>query len=540
MLRKLKIGKRLSLAFALLTLIAVLVGLTAVFQFKSTQGDIINLAERRIPASLLAGEMNRDFLFIRLYTLRLLSVESVSDRQNYIERIRLEQRNYQKLAEQMAPLHQSPAGRAVFDKVVNAKQLYESAQQQFIQLIEQGRTEEAETFLNQSISALAVNVTTSLNELAAHQQQTTESRANQAMENISSATTGMISIIVMAILGSVALAYFFSRSLVTPMQNAVAISQRIASGDLTEHFSDNEPDEAGDMIRSMADMQAQLRETLAQISSSSSQLAATSEELSVVTDQSSRVLLQQSQELELAATAVTELTTAIEEVARSAAATSRDSATADTKALQGKERVLNTINTVSVLENELQDARQGIQKLAGRVNEISSVLDVIRGIAEQTNLLALNAAIEAARAGDTGRGFAVVADEVRALAHRTQESTKEIERMMQSVQNETQNTVNTMQTSSERATETLKIAQQAGEALEVIATAITQINDQNLTIASAAEEQATVAREVDNNLINIRDLSQQTAEGAHEAQASSAELARLAETLNTLVTKFKV
>lgn len=540
MLRKLKIGKRLSLAFALITLITLVVGLTAVFQFKSTQSDIVNLAERRIPASLLAGEMNRDFLFIRLYSLRLLSAESTADRQRYLERIRTEQSNYQKLTEQMALFHQSPAGRAVFDKVVMAKQQYDNAHQELLKLIEQERFQEANALVNLQINDRAANVTSSLNELAAYQQQTTESRSNQAMANISSATTGMISIIILSIFGSAALAYFFSRSLVTPMQNAVAISQRIASGDLTQHFSDDEPDEAGDMIRSMAEMQTQLRETLAQISLSSSQLAATSEELSVVTEQSSRVLHQQSQELELAATAVTELTTAIEEVASSAAATSRDSATADAKALQGKERVLNTINTVGVLENELQAARQGIQKLAGRVNEITSVLDVIRGIAEQTNLLALNAAIEAARAGETGRGFAVVADEVRALAHRTQESTKEIERMMQAVQSETQSTVNTMQASSERATETLKIAQQAGEALEVIASAITQINDQNLTIASAAEEQATVAREVDSNLVNIRDLSQQTSEGAHETQASSSELARLAETLNTLVTKFKV
>ena len=126
------------------------------------------------------------------------------------------------------------------------------------------------------------------------------------------------------------------------------------------------------------------------------------------------------------------------------------------------------------------------------------------------------------------------------MAHRTQESTKEIERMMHLVQAETQTTVNTMQNSSNRATETLLIAQQAGDALQQIATAIAQINEQNLTIASAAEEQATVAREVDGNLLNIRDLSHQTSAGAHETQASSADLARLAETLNSLVTSFKV
>jgi len=390
---------------------------------------------------------------------------------------------------------------------------------------------------NAGLNDAAIKVSNAISALADYQQERSLVEANSAKHTIELALSTMIAIVVFAVIGAVVLAYFFSRSLIGPMQNAVAICQRIASGDLTQKFADDAADEAGDMIRSMAVMQQQLQQTLSEINHSSSQLAATSEELSVVTDQSSQTLHQQSQELELAATAVTELTTAIEEVARSASATSSDSETANIKARQGKERVQHTIQT---LEGELQQARQGIQQLASRVNEISSVLDVIRGIAEQTNLLALNAAIEAARAGESGRGFAVVADEVRALAHRTQESTKEIERMMHLVQAETQTTVNTMQNSSNRATETLLIAQQAGDALQQIATAIAQINEQNLTIASAAEEQATVAREVDGNLLNIRDLSHQTSAGAHETQASSADLARLAETLNSLVTSFKV
>lgn len=202
--------------------------------------------------------------------------------------------------------------------------------------------------------------------------------------------------------------------------------------------------------------------------------------------------------------------------------------------------MVDTIKTVSLLEQDLQLSRESIEKLAQSVNNISTVLDVIRAIAEQTNLLALNAAIEAARAGDSGRGFAVVADEVRALAHRTQESTKEIERMMQTVQTETLHTVDTMKSSSLRAIDTVTMVHKAGDVLQQITIDIAQISEQNLMIASAAEEQATVAREVDSSLVNIRDLSLQTATGANETQASSAELARLAEQLNQLVIQFKV
>ena len=171
---------------------------------------------------------------------------------------------------------------------------------------------------------------------------------------------------------------------------------------------------------------------------------------------------------------------------------------------------------------------------------ISKVLDVIRAIAEQTNLLALNAAIEAARAGDAGRGFAVVADEVRALAHRTQQSTQEIEQMIGGIQQGTNQAVDAMQHSSQRARATLEMARAAGKALDTITEAISHISERNLVIASASEEQAQVAREVDRNLVNIRDLAQQTAAGAHQTSAASQELSRLAVDLNGLVMRFRV
>jgi len=192
------------------------------------------------------------------------------------------------------------------------------------------------------------------------------------------------------------------------------------------------------------------------------------------------------------------------------------------------------------MSSDVQGTASLIGDLANESRDIGKVLDVIRGLADQTNLLALNAAIEAARAGEAGRGFAVVADEVRALAHRTQQSTSEIERMIGSIQSGTEHAVDSMRNSTERAESTLSIARGAGQSLDTINSAISEINERNLVIASAAEEQAQVAREVDRNLVNIRDLSVQSTTGANQTQAASSELSRLAVDLSNLVTRFKL
>jgi methyl-accepting chemotaxis protein len=221
-------------------------------------------------------------------------------------------------------------------------------------------------------------------------------------------------------------------------------------------------------------------------------------------------------------------------------ATSEASRESDATTQRGRQQVIRTVESISLLASDVISTASEVEQLAGQVRDISKVLDVIRSIAEQTNLLALNAAIEAARAGDAGRGFAVVADEVRALAHRTQQSTQEIEQMIGAVHQGTDKAVQAMQTSNQRARSTLDLAQAAGEALEEIASAISQISERNLVIASASEEQAQVAREVDRNLVNIRDLSMQSAAGANQTSAASQELARLAVELNGLVARFSI
>ncbi|MGP0014429.1 MULTISPECIES: methyl-accepting chemotaxis protein [unclassified Pseudomonas] len=287
-------------------------------------------------------------------------------------------------------------------------------------------------------------------------------------------------------------------------------------------------------------MQDGLRHTLQQIASASDQLASAAEELSAVTEESTHGLTRQNDEIQQAATAINQMTAAVEEVARNAVSTSEASKAATDDAAHGRSQVNHTLTGISTMVEEITESTETVIELAGNIQSVSKVLDVIRSIAEQTNLLALNAAIEAARAGEQGRGFAVVADEVRALAHRTQTSTVEIEGMISSVQSGANGAVTAMGKSLSLATSTHELAQSAGAALEKISDRVVSISERNLVIASASEEQAQVAREVDRNLLNIQDLSTQTAAGANQTNASSQDLSRLAVAFNVLVAQFKL
>ncbi|WP_409373366.1 methyl-accepting chemotaxis protein [Pseudomonas baltica] len=287
-------------------------------------------------------------------------------------------------------------------------------------------------------------------------------------------------------------------------------------------------------------MQSNLKGTVQQIANASDQLASAAEELTAVTENSTRGLVTQNDEIQQAATAVNEMTAAVEEVARNAASTSQISSQTAEDASKGQKQVQQAVTAIDTVTVEITDSTQRVEALAGQIHDITKVLEVIRGIAEQTNLLALNAAIEAARAGEQGRGFAVVADEVRALAHRTQASTGEIEAMIDRVRNGADEAVQAMGKSRTLVQNTQALATEAGLALERISEGVNQINERNLVIASAAEEQAQVAREVDRNLVNIQDLSTQTAAGANQTSASSQELSRLAMSFNTLVGQFKL
>ncbi|MDR6679342.1 methyl-accepting chemotaxis protein [Pseudomonas psychrotolerans] len=352
--------------------------------------------------------------------------------------------------------------------------------------------------------------------------------------------TYVITSIALALAMTLLIAWRFTQSLVVPVRRSMAMAESIANGDLTQVWQDQGRDEIHQLSLSFERMRSNLAQTLQQISDSAIQLASAANEMHAVTEDANRGLNQQNQEIEQAATAVNQMTAAVEEVARNAESTSSEARNSDTASRQGRASVEQTVQAIAALNGNVNDSSDRIQKLAHDVGNITTVLEVIRGVAEQTNLLALNAAIEAARAGDAGRGFAVVADEVRALAQRTQQSTQEIESVISQVQRGSSEAVNTMNATAGLAQRTLTLAQDSEQSLTIITTAVTGISERTTLIATAAEEQAHVAREVDRALVTIRDLSVQSAAGASQTATASSELSQLAVRMNQMVSRFKV
>ena len=430
--------------------------------------------------------------------------------------------------------------RAAGDKLDQIWPTYTSSSERIMSMLDSGQVEQARAQLNSTNNELFRQARELIRVMIESNNRQIKEGAVAAEDLRSSALTWMISGIVLAFIIAIIVGVLITRLITRPIAQAVENAQRIAKGDLTQAITTDRTDEAGQLLMALSDMQGGLKSTLMEIANASDQLASAAEELSAVTDESTRGLTRQNDEIQQAATAVNQMTAAVDEVASNAVSTSEASRQATTEAEDGRQQVEQAVSGMSSMVVEINDSTQSVADLADQVREIGKVIDVIRGIADQTNLLALNAAIEAARAGEQGRGFAVVADEVRALAHRTQISTVDIEKMIGEVQAGADGAVAAMNKSLSWANNTQTLAQNAGQALERITASVASINERNLVIASASEEQAQVAREVDRNLLNIQDLSTQTAAGAHQTNASSQDLSRLATSFNMLVSKFQL
>ena len=539
-LRNMNIAPRAFLGFAFIGALMLLLGVFALNQMSKIRAATEDITSASVPSIRALDEFTQLTLRLRVLSYRLLTNREPDVQQKTLEAFEL--RNQQSRTAQgiYEKLISSTEERNAYNEYVRLLGQYRQIEERMKSLSRANQVEELRTLLNTELLDNSEQVNAVLTRLLDINNNDANATNQRAKDQYDMAFDLVVGLLVVATALTLLFAWLLTRSITLPIAQALEAAEEVAEGNLTRPITVDGNDEAGRLLAAMAKMQHKLRDTLQRIAGSATQLASAAEELNAVTDESARGLTQQNNEIEQAATAVNEMTSAVEEVARNAVSTSEASRNATTSAGDGRDLVQETVSAIERMSTDVQATASLIGDLANESRDIGKVLGVIRDVADQTNLLALNAAIEAARAGEAGRGFAVVADEVRALAHRTQQSTSEIERMIGSIQTGTEHAVDSMRNSTERAESTLNIARGAGLSLDTINTAIVEINERNLVIASAAEEQAQVAREVDRNLVNIRDLSVQSATGASQTSAASGELSRLAVDLNGMVGRFRL
>ncbi|MCX4065541.1 methyl-accepting chemotaxis protein [Pseudomonas sp. S1Bt30] len=538
-LRSINIARRASICFGMITLL--LFGFAG---FSYVQIDHLRSAEQDIETNSLPSVQVIDDIQIALLHARLESIRMLSSVTTEVHSVALA-RVHEALGALKSRtefyrehLLSGEQDKIQFEKTNQAMNAYVEGLNQVIAL-DGSNHEQAIVIANGEQAQRASDYQEQLTLLR-------EQNARQAIESGKEAArvyahSVMVLIVVLlaAAMLTVILAIVFTRSIVSPITSSLRLAEDIAVGNLAQGLEVTGTDEAARLMSALNRMRENLRNTILEISGASAQLSTAAVEMTAITESADRTLQQQNSEIEQAATAVTQMSAAVEEVARNATSTSAAARQSSVSADLGNTRVNETLTAMNSLTGLVESSSDQVKSLAGQAQDISKVLSVIRAIAEQTNLLALNAAIEAARAGEQGRGFAVVADEVRALAHRTQTSTEEIEQMIGAIQSGSRAAVSSMLESTSQVYSTRDTAEQAGQSLRQITDSVLEINDRNLQIATASEEQAHVARDVDRSLISIRDLAVQSSEGTRQTLAASNELSRLSVALNALVLRFK-
>ncbi|OZG69786.1 methyl-accepting chemotaxis protein [Hahella sp. CCB-MM4] len=539
-IRRFKIGIRTAAGFVVALAFILGLGLFSLKQMVEISQSSAEIAEDWLPRQRVLGDIQASINFFRTQELLHVMADFNQEIIDADERMKEAQKVLLGHMDAYKELISSEEENALYQKLLNVWKDYLATHDEMIELSRVKFKEEAREIMtgasNERLEQLR-KVYLSLSDYAAAGADAAKSRA-QILYN--DAEKLMIMAIGLAAIITIAFAVFLTRSINKPLVSVLEAARHIADNDLSHEITVEGQDEISDLQQALAEMQERLRNTLQQITSAATQVNSASENLSELTQDSTNALTKQNNEIQMAATAVTEMSAAVDEVAQHANNASEVSQSTETISRDGRHQVKETRQSLVELTSSVSNTAEEIQDLANQINEITRVLEVIGGIAEQTNLLALNAAIEAARAGEQGRGFSVVADEVRALAHRTQESTREITQIIEGIQSVSKKAVSSMSSSNDHTHKTLSLAEAADAALEEIMRMVGQINEMNISIATASEEQAHVAREVDRNLVNIRDVADHTAEGAEKTSHASIELARLAQDLSGVVANFKL
>ncbi|MDE8810574.1 methyl-accepting chemotaxis protein [Aeromonas hydrophila] len=542
------IGKKLTAGFAVLGLMMAFIGGFSLLQFGNMNRAAIGFTDSILPAVVRTSTLGETINTLRRYELDVFLV--AADPQQRAHYRDLSEQSLQEVARQVKAHDatiwaEDVEERRTFDIVKQDWDKYVALHQRVRLMQDGGQLAEAQQlFMSEGIT-LYTNLAKSVADLIRINHGYSVGSRAQVVEAFDSAKLSIIIALLLGLGLAAVLSTVLTRQIRDPLVMLARQAQRIASGDLGKgelqewiRGSRFKRDELGQLGAAIDRMQGALADLVSEIAGSVSQLSSAVEEVSAISEQSATGMARQQSEVSQVATAMNEMQSTVNEVARNTTDAMSAAKDASRTSTQGNQVVRSAISSIEEVSVKIEQAGAVVQQLEQDSNNISMVLDVIRGIAEQTNLLALNAAIEAARAGEQGRGFAVVADEVRSLAQRTQNSTAEISKMIEVLQERTAEAGSAMQLSRQQMQESVGLAREAGSSIDTINGAVTQITDMNTLIATATEEQNAVTEELNRSIVNIHNAADENALGAQQTAQACVELSKLANTLHHMTQRF--
>ncbi len=542
------IGKKLTAGFAVLGLMMAFIGGFSLLQFGNMNRAAIGFTDSILPAVVRTSTLGETINTLRRYELDVFLV--AADPQQRAHYRDLSEQSLQEVARQVKAHDatiwaEDVEERRTFDIVKQDWDKYVALHQRVRLMQDGGQLAEAQQLFMSEGVTLYTNLAKSVADLIRINHGYSVNSRAQVVEAFDSAKLSIIIALLLGLGLAGVLSTVLTRQIRDPLVMLARQAQRIASGDLGKselqewiRGSRFKRDELGQLGAAIDRMQGALADLVSEIAGSVSQLSSAVEEVSAISEQSATGMARQQSEVSQVATAMNEMQSTVNEVARNTTDAMSAAKDASRTSTQGNQVVRSAISSIEEVSVKIEQAGAVVQQLEQDSNNISMVLDVIRGIAEQTNLLALNAAIEAARAGEQGRGFAVVADEVRSLAQRTQNSTAEISKMIEVLQERTAEAGSAMQLSRQQMQESVGLAREAGSSIDTINGAVTQITDMNTLIATATEEQNAVTEELNRSIVNIHNAADENALGAQQTAQACVELSKLANMLHHMTQRF--
>jgi methyl-accepting chemotaxis protein len=539
MRNSLSIKSKLFIGVGVMIIVSVVVALTSLYSISLLSSNIGNVVGTRMPQSKRVADITEAIETSALH----IDEAALADNQATVQKeLEYTSSNRKATNENMKQLKESMASeeeKSLFQTVLDARASYMKSRDALIELVREGRKEEAHQAL-ESVKPLRAAFLKALKDLDAHVQAQSKNASSTADRNAKMAKVIVLSLLGATLLIAAVVLLAVVSSITVPLRKAIETANRIAERDLTVVIDSTDSTETGQLMAAMRNMVEHLREMIEKTVKISNGIAAASNQLHSASTNIATGAEEVASQTNTVATASEEMSHTSTDIARNCSMAADASKLTTASATAGAKVVSETITGMNVIAERVRRSAGTVEALGARSEQIGAIIGTIEDIADQTNLLALNAAIEAARAGDQGRGFAVVADEVRALAERTTKATREIGEMIKAIQHETSEAVHAMDEGVAEVEKGTASSQKSGAALEEILDRINEVAMQINQIATASEEQTATTGEVTSNIVKITDVMQEIARGADGSAAAAAELSRNAKDLQNLVGQFRV